>query len=72
MSAPLTAAEYRVILHRLGLDAVTAARLPGIGKTDAKRYGAGTLAVPDDVAKLLRDLVRSGISPEELAEQLDG
>lgn len=67
----MSAAEYRVILDRLGLDIVSAGRVPGIDKADSKRWAAGTLAVPADVVRMLRGWMRSGVTPDEIRRALD-
>lgn len=67
----MSAAEYRVILDRLGLDVASAGRVPGIDGADSVRWAAGTLAVPDDVVRMLRGWMRSGVTPDEIRRALE-
>jgi hypothetical protein len=63
---PMTTDEYRAALHKLGLSIVASAEHLGLSYRQSQRYAAGSAPVADPVAKLLRLVIRIGLSADDL------
>jgi hypothetical protein len=63
---PMTTAEYRAALNKLGLSIVASAEPLGLSHRQSQRYANGTSPVADPVAKLLRLAIRIGLTADDL------
>ena len=63
---PMTTAEYRAALNKLGLSIVASAEHIGLSHRQSQRYASGTSPVADPVAKLLRLAIRIGLGANDL------
>lgn len=67
LEASMTKNQYRAAIKRLGLSQVRAAAFLGVSPRTSQGYALGEYPVPEAVAKLLRLMVRLGLSPDEVA-----
>jgi hypothetical protein len=63
----MTPNQYRSAIEKLGLSQVRAAAFLGVSVRSSHGYARGEYPVPEAVAKLLRLMVRLGLSPDEVA-----
>jgi len=59
--------EYRAGLKTIGLSQVGSAQFLGVSRRQAQRYASGESGIPLAVAKLIRLVVRLGLSADEAA-----
>lgn len=64
--APMTGAEYRATLDRLGLDHEQIAAFLGGHRRTSTRWQYEERPVPQPVAILLRYMVRKGLKPSDM------
>jgi transcriptional regulator with XRE-family HTH domain len=62
----VTPNQYRNAIEKLGLSQVRAAAFLGISPRTSQGYALGEYPVPEAVAKLLRLMIKLGISPEDV------
>jgi hypothetical protein len=63
----MDAIEYRAALKALGLSQSTAGPWLGISRRQAERYASAYQQVPMPVAKLIRLVVRLGLTADEVS-----
>lgn len=63
----MTANQYRAAIEKLGLSQARAADFLGISPRTSQSYALGEYPVPESIAKLLRLMVRLGLSTEDVA-----
>jgi hypothetical protein len=64
----MTQSEYQRTIKRLGLSIVGAGEVIGVGPRQAQRFAHGDSAVPEPVARLLRLMIKNGITADEVKD----
>jgi DNA-binding transcriptional regulator YiaG len=62
----MTAHQYATAIERLGLSQRAAGRFLGIDERQSRRWIAGEARVQEAAAKLLRLMIRLGLTPDEV------
>lgn len=66
----MTPAQYKKTIESLGLTQVGAARFLGVDDRTSRRWIAGEREVPEPVARFLKFLVASKVTPDEVSRVL--
>jgi hypothetical protein len=62
----MTPTQYKAAIKTLGLSQERAGDWLGIGRRTSQGYALGEYPVPEPVAKLLRLMVKLGLSPDDV------
>lgn len=62
----MTPNQYRAAIEKLGLSQRGAGTFLGVDERTSRRWAGGEAEIPEAVGKLLRLMVRLGLSPDEV------
>jgi hypothetical protein len=62
----MTRAQYAAAIDRLGLSQRAAGVFLGVDERQSRRWIAGDSEIPENVAKLLRLMIRLNLKPEDV------
>lgn len=62
----MTSIQYKAAIKALGLSQQRAGDWLGIGRRTSQGYALGEYPVPEPVAKLLRLMIKLGLSPDDV------
>jgi hypothetical protein len=62
----MTSIQYKAAIKALGLSQQRAGDWLGIGRRTSQGYALGEYPVPEPVAKLLRLMIKMGLSPDDV------
>lgn len=62
----MTPNQYRAAIEKIGLSQRSAGTFLGVDERSSRRWASGEAEIPEAVGKLLRLMVKLGLSPDEV------